>query len=113
MSVMAASSRSGRPPTKKLGDEFTQRLNRLRGYAQLTEAELAEWLGGISRNTVGSWSRGTRHPSWYLGDRMMKALDYLEKEMNRSSPRLPPPLGIRQVERLAYVREIRANYPAI
>ena len=94
------------------GDGMLTRLKELRLAARLSEAELCEWLGGLSRSTVGSWARGTRHPSWQIQSRVSKALDFLEEEVKRPDPRLPPPMGIRQHDRLKYVRRVRSSYPS-
>lgn len=102
-----------RPVIKYPTDRFAARLNKLRVEAQLSEAEMCEWLGGVARATLGAWSRGTRSPQWYTGDRCMKALDYLETEIARKEPRLPPPIRVRQDDRLAYVRKVRSAYPPV
>jgi transcriptional regulator with XRE-family HTH domain len=100
-------------PRAALGDGFLGRLKELRLAARLSEQELCEWLGGLSRSTVGSWARGTRRPSWQIRGRVAKALDFLEEEVQRPAPRLPPPMGIRQHDRLAYVRKVRSSYPPV
>jgi len=102
-----------RNATLRLGDGLIARFRELRLKATFSEQEMCEWLGGVSMSTVGSWSRGTRSPGWIMGSRVSKALDYLEQEFRRSAPRLPPPMGIRQHDRLEYVRRVRKTYPPV
>jgi len=38
-------------------------VQKLRERANMTRAELAQYLGGVSERTVQSWELGTRRPS--------------------------------------------------
>lgn len=110
--MMRRESLSGRRP--RLGDpDFAARLGQLKKKAGLSDLELCAWLGGISKSTIGSWNRGERRPHWYTADRLSKALDYLEKEISARNAQLPVPPGIRQNDRLNYVKAVRANYPTL
>jgi transcriptional regulator with XRE-family HTH domain len=92
---------------------FGDRLTELRAEAGLTEREMCLWLGGVAKSTLGSWLRGKREPTWYAIGPLTKSLDYLEKELKRSRPRLPLPVGVRKHDRLDAVREVRDEYPTV
>jgi transcriptional regulator with XRE-family HTH domain len=91
---------------------FSDRLMDLRVAAGLTEQEMCAWLGGVAKSTLGSWLRGKREPTWYSIGRLNKSLDYLEKELRRTHPRLPLPIGVRKQDRLGAIRGVRDDYPS-
>lgn len=87
---------------------FDQRLRDLREHAGLSGKEFSEWLG-VPKSTLESWLRGTP-PLLYTRRSVEPGLKALERELGRASPRLPPPLKIRQRDRLAYVKRIRSDH---
>ncbi len=93
--------------------EFATRLNSLRAKAGLSEVEMCAWLGGVPKSTLGSWSRGDRKPHWFIASGLEKAMKFLEQELKLKASRFPVPLRVRQNDRLAYVRTVRADYPPL
>lgn len=80
---------------------FQKRLGAIKRRAGLTDKELGLWFG-TPKSTLSSWLRRGRQPQWYRRDDVERRLKLLEDAIRRK--RLPPPLSIRQGERLDYVR---------
>jgi len=111
MNPVASTVKKPKKPEKTAS--FRDELNSVRVRAGMSELELAEWLGGISKTTLGSWARGEREPRWFTMEKLRKALAYLNMELDRKESRLPLPLGVRKDDRLAHIRDIRKNYPSV
>lgn len=89
---------------------FGSRLKKAKAKSALTVSELAEWFGGVSKQTVWLWATERFSPQKYRAEQTEKSLGFLEKELMRKTPRLPLPMSVRLGDRIAHVREIRASY---
>lgn len=91
---------------------FQRRLTELKEAAGFTQKDTAVWCGGVSWQSVGTWLAGTRKPKDYRRKRIEKALEYLQRELDKARSELPIPLHLKEGERRAYVERVRKKYPA-
>jgi hypothetical protein len=87
---------------------FHEYIVLLKRRAGLSGFEMAVFIG-LAKSTLESWLRGST-PHRYTRDQVEPGLRALEKELARQTRRLPPPLKIRQKDRLAYVKRIRSQH---
>ena len=87
---------------------FRSRLILLRDKCGLSGREMAAFVG-VPKATMESWLRQSS-PHTYTRRLVETQLTFLERELARKEPRLPIPLRVRNRERLAYVRKLRAYY---
>lgn len=93
-----------------MAPSFQKRLGAAKDAAGFTLQDLAAWLDSVPWQTVSTWLNG-RQPKGYRYERVDKALSYLERELKLARSALPIPLNVKEGERRAYVRKVRAKYP--